>query len=505
MATYTYVIPPIMQFLNAGVPVSGGKLFTYIAGTTTKQATYADNLGATPLPNPIILDTQGRPTTNGSTVTPIFGTVGQSYKFVLSNSTDTDPPTSPIWTADNEVIPDTLNITAYASIASSTLSLINTQLVDPNGKTALTVSAGNANAVNYVNIQDAATGSGVQVQALGSDSNINISLLAKGTGTAFAVGSKFTSVAAGGQAAFNVNNSSTYVNNYDVIGGATGIAPVLSAQGSDSNINALIRAKGTGIVDIQQPVFNCQLSVASTTSLQLTPYNGNRLFINGANYIIPSGGITISNAGLGASTVYYTYCYNNSGTLTLELSTTAPAIDTTYGHKIKNGDATRILVGMIATNGSSQFSDIITARQCLSWYNRVCKLGTASFTATRTSVNTGALAEINTEIRVLFLSWNEEYALICAGGATSQSNQGATITTGITVDTTIYDPTVYTTAPQATDFAPTTISNINIGQLTEAAIHTATIVGGVSANTGTWVGGATGTAGRFTLTVAIKG
>ena len=49
------------QFLdNNGVILSGGKIYTYAAGTTTPQATYTSVSGATPHANPIILDSAGR-------------------------------------------------------------------------------------------------------------------------------------------------------------------------------------------------------------------------------------------------------------------------------------------------------------------------------------------------------------------------------------------------------------------------------------------------------------
>lgn len=90
--------PPRQQYLDTlGNPYVGAKLFTYAAGTTTKQATYADSTGLSANPNPIILDAAGR-TPNG-----LWLTSGASYKFVLTPSTDTDPPTSPIFTEDGVV------------------------------------------------------------------------------------------------------------------------------------------------------------------------------------------------------------------------------------------------------------------------------------------------------------------------------------------------------------------------------------------------------------------
>jgi hypothetical protein len=47
-------------FDDNGVPLSGGKLYSYAAGTTTPLATYTDDSGSTPHSNPIILDAAGR-------------------------------------------------------------------------------------------------------------------------------------------------------------------------------------------------------------------------------------------------------------------------------------------------------------------------------------------------------------------------------------------------------------------------------------------------------------
>jgi hypothetical protein len=51
---------PKMQFFTAaGVPLVGGKLFTYASGTTTPLATYTDSTANTTNTNPVILDSRG--------------------------------------------------------------------------------------------------------------------------------------------------------------------------------------------------------------------------------------------------------------------------------------------------------------------------------------------------------------------------------------------------------------------------------------------------------------
>lgn len=82
--------------LATGLPAVGNQIFFYVAGSVgTKQNTYTDSTGNSANTNPIILNTLGEPTNE------IWFQQGLSYKVVYAPSTDTDPPTSPIWTIDN--------------------------------------------------------------------------------------------------------------------------------------------------------------------------------------------------------------------------------------------------------------------------------------------------------------------------------------------------------------------------------------------------------------------
>jgi hypothetical protein len=71
-------------FDNNGNVLSGGKIYTYQAGTTTPLATYTTNSESAFHTNPIILDSAGRVPSGGE----IWLNVGQGYKFVLRTSTD---------------------------------------------------------------------------------------------------------------------------------------------------------------------------------------------------------------------------------------------------------------------------------------------------------------------------------------------------------------------------------------------------------------------------------
>jgi len=69
-------------FTNSGVPLTGGKLYSYAAGTTTPQVTYTSSSGVTAHTNPIILDSAGRVPGGEIWIN------SPPYKFVLNTSAD---------------------------------------------------------------------------------------------------------------------------------------------------------------------------------------------------------------------------------------------------------------------------------------------------------------------------------------------------------------------------------------------------------------------------------
>ena len=68
-------------FNNDGTVLSGGKIYTYAAGTTTPKTTYTTTVGNIAHTNPIILDSAGR--VPGGEIWLLATT----YKFVLNTST----------------------------------------------------------------------------------------------------------------------------------------------------------------------------------------------------------------------------------------------------------------------------------------------------------------------------------------------------------------------------------------------------------------------------------
>jgi microcystin-dependent protein len=66
-------------FDDTGIPLSGGLIYTYAAGTTTSLITYTSSTGLIAQANPIVLDAAGR-------INEIWIPEGTSYKFVVKSS-----------------------------------------------------------------------------------------------------------------------------------------------------------------------------------------------------------------------------------------------------------------------------------------------------------------------------------------------------------------------------------------------------------------------------------
>jgi hypothetical protein len=76
-------------FTDDGVPLAGGLIYTYAAGTTTPAVTYTSATGVTANTNPVVLDSAGRPPSQ-------IWLAASRYKFVLKNSSNVQ-----IWSMDN--------------------------------------------------------------------------------------------------------------------------------------------------------------------------------------------------------------------------------------------------------------------------------------------------------------------------------------------------------------------------------------------------------------------
>jgi hypothetical protein len=127
---------PKLQFFGTdGLPLVGGKLYTYAAGTTTPIATYTDHTAANLNTNPVILDSAGQ--------AGVWLTDTVTYKYTLTDANDV-----PLFTVDYVSIPVTTN--SFASppaIGSSVpnvgtftdLYVVNTLTLESTGAAILNV------------------------------------------------------------------------------------------------------------------------------------------------------------------------------------------------------------------------------------------------------------------------------------------------------------------------------------------------------------------------------
>ncbi|MFY2854970.1 hypothetical protein ACOTJG_13440 [Achromobacter xylosoxidans] len=239
----------------------------------------------------------------------------------------------------------------------------------------------------------------------------------------------------------------------------------------------------------------CRLTVANSTSLRLSPYNGSGLIINGVQTQVPAAGVTVTNAGLTANTLYFVYAYlNGSSAMALELSSVGHSTATS-GIEVKAGDLSRSLVGMIYTNASSQFVDSVTQRHCLNWFNRR-SLNCYIFSGSSFNFTTSVGAEISTTLRASFLSWPDE--------ATAASITGyASVSTGNIANIQVsVDGSNSLVGGSFSIFPPSgggqggysSVANLTLSE----GLHTSQIWGAVA-------GGATGTIQNTVNTVVVRG
>lgn len=114
-------------FDNDGNVLSGGKIYTYAAGTTTPKTTYTTSAGNIAHANPIILDSAGRVPTGE------IWLIAGLYKFVINTATDT-------------------LIATYDNISGIGAPLYIVQDFTGNGSTVTFTLSSSSLGINYSNI-----------------------------------------------------------------------------------------------------------------------------------------------------------------------------------------------------------------------------------------------------------------------------------------------------------------------------------------------------------------
>lgn len=236
-------------------------------------------------------------------------------------------------------------------------------------------------------------------------------------------------------------------------------------------------------VDQASPQGNVYLTL-SGGNLSMAKQDGNKLWINGQNELVPAAAVTLSPSGTAASTLYYIYAFMNAGVMTLEYSTAAPVTHTNWGVRVKTGDNTRTLVGMAMSAAAGAWST--SAVQLLSWFNKRMKTAVSALVSP-TSSTTGSPAELSTSLRVPFLSWAGWETIVGSTATLFHSAVNQDVITEMSVDGIMVSAGLLrgrVSAISSAQALPMSISHVASG-LSEGS-HTASPFGYTTSATATW-------------------
>lgn len=135
---------------------------------------------------------------------------------------------------------DALNA-SLLQLSNGNIQGLNT-ITDVNNNSVINISP-QLSAVNYITVANAATGNYPQISASGTDSNVGLILNSKGSGVSAGMTLRNT-----GAILLQVNGVASGVNYPTISQSATGNAVPISATGSDTNISLNLVSKGSGVV-----------------------------------------------------------------------------------------------------------------------------------------------------------------------------------------------------------------------------------------------------------------
>lgn len=132
-------------------------------------------------------------------------------------------------------------------------------------------------------------------------------------------------------------------------------------------------------------VGQCRLDYVSTSQIKLVPYDGNKLTIGNQVYPIPAGGVFLTSPVMTNNQTYYIYAYMNGATMALEAAQVAPDTNSATGIRVKTGDTSRTLVGVVVASATGTFQYTNPDYCVCSWFNKKIRIGRTTIGANYTS------------------------------------------------------------------------------------------------------------------------
>jgi hypothetical protein len=361
------VLTPVakMQFIDAaGVPLAGGLLYTYAAGTTDLQATYTDSTGATPNTNPIVMDSRGEANVWLGSAT---------YKFKLCDADNNE-----LWTVDNISAPTASlspvlsgNVTIDSDSSGPALKITQTG----TGPVLRVQDSIDPDATPFIIDAYGSVGIGTQSPAASldvSDGEIQLTSggIARTVISADASNSTFSASSARGMIlkTNGTNRITISDTGATTLTGATtfsgGISGNTTVTGTLTSTGALTVSAGGASITGNSTVTGT-LNATST----LTAQNGLTVSAGGAGITgtltansgvtVPSGGVNVTGT-VTATTFSGAWANIPTGTAMLFAQTTAPTgwtKSTTHNDK-----ALRVVSGAASSGGTLAFSTAFAAR-----------------------------------------------------------------------------------------------------------------------------------------------
>lgn len=386
-----------------GAPLSGGRIYTYVAGTSTPIATYIDADGLTAQSNPIVLNSAGRPDY------PIWLPAGQAVKLVLKTSADVS-------------VDDWDNVTG---INDPSLSNAVDQWVTFAGSPSYI----NATSFSVAGDQTGVLQVGRRVKLANTGGTVYSSI---GTST-YNPGSGLTTV--------TLQNSSGSLD--------SGLSQVgyglISAK--DHSLPAVGAAQTNGFrltLTSGQPVTTADVSAAST--LYACPYKGNEIALYTAGgywSLYETEQFSLALSGLVSDRPYDVFCHADGGSPALEVlawtndTSRATALSYQDGVLVKSGDATRRYLGTFYTTSATTTEDSAAKRYLWNYYHRVRRSmrnvpeNTASWTYTTSGFRQARASTSNQLNFVIGVAEDGVQARVLASAQNTSAGAGFSVAVGL--------------------------------------------------------------------------